>query len=190
MPFEELLDAVPGLGRLDVLVAGGASAQDFRRRLPVYQRHRREGFCGARAIGASFHDRRAAQRAVKAGQLEIAFTRYNPDHTGARKDLFPSLGQHAGTLLYNFKSRDGFVAPGRLAALGVGRDLWHPRLQDHYRYVLSRPALDGVLFSLRKVGEVQALVRALEEGALLVEEEAYLEKLAALQAGRAQVAPP
>src|SRR5262245_56096055 len=70
-PFRELVDAVPGLKTLDVLLAGGAYAGEFARRLPVYQGHRREGFLGSRALGATFHDRRAARAAAARRQVDL-----------------------------------------------------------------------------------------------------------------------
>jgi hypothetical protein len=82
-PFQELLSAIPGLDRLDVLIAGGAYAGEFADRLPVYLDHRQRGFVGARAIGATFHDRTAALTAIKQECLDIALIRYNPDHAGA-----------------------------------------------------------------------------------------------------------
>jgi hypothetical protein len=56
-PFQELLHEMPGLGRLDVLIAGAVYGDEQGKRFPVYQGHRETGFLGARAIGMSFHDR-------------------------------------------------------------------------------------------------------------------------------------
>ena len=40
-PFEEVVEAVPGLKRVDVTVAGGAYGYELPRRLPQYREHRR-----------------------------------------------------------------------------------------------------------------------------------------------------
>src|SRR5262245_23576083 len=56
MPFRELVESLPRLERLDVLLAGGAYGHEVGRRLSVYEEHRKSGFLGNRAIGASFHD--------------------------------------------------------------------------------------------------------------------------------------
>src|SRR6185369_15946426 len=40
VPFHELIAAVPGLNRLDVLLAGGAYGGEFERRWPIYRQHR------------------------------------------------------------------------------------------------------------------------------------------------------
>src|SRR5262249_38914938 len=45
-PFQELVHEIPRLGRLDVLIAGGAYAGEFGTRLPVYEQHRRARFLG------------------------------------------------------------------------------------------------------------------------------------------------
>jgi hypothetical protein len=64
-PFQELVQALPGLGRVDLLVAGGSCAADLLPRVNVMR-----GVAtalGARAVGASFHDRRAAATAANHG---------------------------------------------------------------------------------------------------------------------------
>jgi hypothetical protein len=126
MPYEELLEAVPGLGHLDVLIAGGVYAAEFPTRLAVYTEHRRQRFVGARAIGASFHERRAAIPAI----------------------------------------RDNVI--------------------DHYRFVMSRPEIDGMLIAPSKPEHVVALADALEEGPLSDEEQAHMINLAAVDRGDAR----
>lgn len=186
-PFEELADAVPGLGRLDVLVAGGASAPDFFARLPVFERHRAARHTGCRAIGASFHDRAAARLAVRHELVDVAFIRYNALHDGARADLLPALAAppRPRTRLFNFKSTMGWVPPARFDALGVSPDHWRPRVEDHYRLVLSRPEIDGVLVALQDPAQLDALTRALAEPPLDDDEQDHLVTLAQLAAGRA-----
>ena len=78
LPFTETIEAVEGLGRVDVAIAGGAYSWDIRTRLAVFRAHCEQGFAGMRAFGASFHDRAAARQAVEQRALDIAFIRYNP----------------------------------------------------------------------------------------------------------------
>jgi hypothetical protein len=189
-PFQEVLDAVPGLDRLDVLLAGGVYAGEFAARLPVYQRHRRTRFLGACAIGATFHDRQEARKAVTDDLVDVAFVRYNPGHAGAREDLFPHLGQPTPTLLFGFKSTFGYVPPQQMAELGLSGDVyWHPDVTDHYRFALSRPELDGLLIGPATPQEVTALADALKKGPLDEEEETYLMQVALVAKGQALVAP-
>jgi len=178
MPFEEVVEALPGLGHLDVLTMGGVSEGDFRPRLPVYQRHLAHGFVGCKAIGASFHDRKTARAAVDAEVVDLAFVRFNAGHPGAQKDLFPHVKPHRHTRLFNFKTIDGWVAPVQLDALGLDPRSWKPHPVDHYRFALSQPALDGVLAALSHPREVRQLADALARGPMTEEEQRYLMTLA------------
>ena len=189
-PFRELVDAVPGLGRLDVLLAGGAYGSEVGTRLPVYERHREERFLGNRAIGVTFHDRVAAATALQRGGLDIAFVRYNADHASARDDLFPHVPERPRPLLFNFKSTSGFVPPVRMAEIGlVAPDYWQPEVTDHYRFAFTRPQLDGLLVSPRTPREVEGIAAALARGPLTDEEETYLIDVAAVARGAARVRP-
>lgn len=176
LPFEELIDDLPGLGHLDVLTMGGVYGTDFGARLPVYEGHRERAFVGAKAIGASFHDRRVARSAVRARLVDLAFVRFNSGHPGARHDLFPKLPKRR-PLLFNFKSTDGWVDDARLTELGLASEAWHPTITDHYRYVLSQPALDGALLSLSEPAQVRALADALAQGPLDDAQQRWVERL-------------
>lgn len=190
LPFRELIDSVPKLKRLDVLLAGGAYAGEFERRLPVYEEHRKGSYLGNRAIGASFHDRVAAAAAVRDGRLDIAFIRYNADHSGAGRDLFPKIQERPRPLLFNFKSTSGFVPPARMAELGLAAPrYWQPAVTDHYRFALTRPQLDGLLIAQRTPDDVQELAAALAQGPLSEEEESYLIDVASVARGDARVVP-
>jgi hypothetical protein len=188
MPFRELLETIPGLERLDVLIAGGAYASEFAERLPIYLEHRRHGFLGARAIGATFHERAAALAAVKEGSVDIALIRYNPDHARGREDLFLHMPRQRSTLLFNFKNTFGFVPPWRLEEMGLrAAEYWHPEICDYYRFALSRPEIDGILMAPRTPAELSALAGAIQRGPLTEEEEAYLMDIALVARGEATV---
>jgi hypothetical protein len=177
-PFHEVVDAVPGLGALDVLVAGGAYATELARRLPIYVEHRRRRFAGARAIGASFHDRGAAVAAIAGGELDIAFIRYNAAHPGAQRDVFPVLPPERATRVFGFTS----TGAHRAVSNPPDEDIWIPELTDHYRFALSRPGLDGLLCSPTRPEHVAALAAAMAEGPLSLEEEQHMIELAFRQA--------
>jgi hypothetical protein len=191
-PFDEVLAAIPGLGRLDVRIAGGAYDHEIDQRLAIFEQHRRQRHTGARAIGASFHDRTAARRVIVGGTLDLAFARFNPLHPGARADLFPHIGVHGDdrrTLVFNFKSTLGYLASdAEYAALGVNREFWRPRVTDYYRFALAEPALDGILCALPGPRAVRELADALAAGPLDADSHQYLLDLGALQRGIAQVA--
>lgn len=180
MPFEEAVHAVPGLGRADVLVAGGAYGADLPGRLPVFLSHRRQRFLGAGAIGVSFHDRDLARVSIADGAIDLAFIRYNAAHPGAREDLFPHLPGGRGTRVYNFKSTFARVTEEQARAAGVPEGFWLPEVGDHYRFALSRPELDGILCSPGTPAEVTAMLEALDEGPMTAAEEDHLLLLATL----------
>lgn len=186
-PFTEMSDAIPGLDRVDVLVAGGAYQPDTLPRLHILAGNRDEAWAGARAIGASFHDRDAARYAIAGDLLDIAFIRYNAGHPGAINDVFPYLERPHRALVYGFKSASGHVEPAKLADLGVPADLWRPDVFDHYRFALTRPQMNGILCSPSTPAEVRELVEALEQGALSEADEQYLIKLALLASGDAEI---
>ena len=174
--LREGLDAVAGLGTLDVAIAGGAYGHEFLERYRIFERVRREAYLGARAIGATFHDRKAAAAATSHNLVDIALVRYNPVQPGARVDLFPYLSRPTPTLLYSFNSTVGHVDEARRAELGLPDVGWRPTIGDYYRFALARPELDGLLVALDTPEQVAALARTLEAGPLdAAQEQAMIE---------------
>lgn len=137
----DLYAELPQLGRIDVLIGGGYYAVDAPRLRGLADAAARTG---ARAVGATFHDRTAARAAVVRGRLDIAYIRYNPQHPGARTDLFPARRAHQARL-FAFNT-----------AWGASRNI-----PERYRFALSRPELDGILVKLRTPREVDALAAVL-----------------------------
>jgi hypothetical protein len=185
-PFLEVIEALPGLGRLDALLVGGAKASQ-EPRFDAIARTRASGIVpGIRATGASFHDRALAARMLAGGGLDIALVRYNSDHRGAEHDLFPRVALDRETLLFNFKTTQGFVRHSRFDELGFEPDAWRPGVPDHYRFALGRPELDGILCSPGNLAELDALTLAIEKGPLSAEETTYLKCVSDLHRGRAR----
>ncbi len=169
-PFEEVVEAIPGLERIDVSIMGGAYAAELPARLERYREHRARSFLGIKATGCSFHDRKAALAAVNENAVDIAFVRYNAGHTRPEQDFFPALEPARKTLVYGFKSVSGH---GGRAPSPRG---WVPEIPDQYRFVLSK--VDGVLCSLDSPAEVRALVERLALGPLDDDERRHLVELA------------
>jgi hypothetical protein len=192
-PFRELIDAVPRLGTIDMTIAGGAYAGEFLVRLSQYRQHRVSSrsarvIPGVRATGASFHDRVATVSALNHDLVDLAFSRYNPDHPGAEEDVFPHLVERRRSRLFNFNSTRGHVTDTRWKELGLGREQWHPKVIDHYRFALRRPEIDGILCGLENVAELEALEAAFRAGGVTEEEAEYMRDLADLAAGRRELA--
>jgi hypothetical protein len=190
-PFVEVLEEVPILEHLDLTVAGGCYRPEYAQRERVLASHREAKHAGARAVGASFHDRSLAREVVERDNLDIAFVRYTPVHPGARVDLFPHVAPRAAgrrCLLYNFKSTHGHLGNDDYAPLGVPDHYWRPQPTDYYRFALSEPALDGLLCSPSTPREVRDLADALARGPIDDDDRQYLLDLGALARGTARVA--
>jgi hypothetical protein len=183
-PYEELIESIPGVGTLDVLVAGGMYTQDLERRIPTLQRHREQRFLGARAIAATFHDRPALVPFARDGTLDLCFVRFNAAFLGARTEVFPHVTDRK-VPLFNFKSTLGYVSDARCDELDLPADYWRPDITDHYRFVLSHDAIDGVLCSLTTPAHVAELVEALELGPLDDDEQEHLVQLKVLDHSKA-----
>jgi hypothetical protein len=178
-PFTELVEAVPRLERVDVFVAGGVHGPDLLARTAVLRTVAADA--GRGVVGASFHDRRAALDAANLRIVDVCYVRYNPVHPGAREDLLPQLRARRPPV-FNFNSMIGFVPHERLRALKVDPALWYPDPPDYYRYALSRPQMDGLMFAADHTTHLVALERALTQGGLTPAEEDHLEGLAVVTA--------
>ncbi len=174
--FRETVEAIPGLGHIDIVCAGGMYSQDTARRMPILEQFLEQKTFGSRALAASYHEREAARTALVTHSVDAAFVRYNPLHHGGRADLFPLLPSDAAPL-FAFKTSDGYVAPEVLKQLGLEDDHWLPSRSDFYRYALTEEKLDGILFSPTQVEHLHQIAGALEKGPLQPEEIEYLETL-------------
>ncbi len=194
-PFSEVVDELAGLQRIDLCIAGGAYGHEVDDRIKVFERNRgmAEQHVQQKAIGATFHDRKAARKVLDDNSLDIAYIRYNPIHPGAREDIFPHIkprGPERKTLLFNFKSTLGHIADeGTYQQLGIGEDYWRPHITDYYRWAISAPQLDGILLSLPAPEAVQELVDAMAKGPLDEDDQQYLIDLADLSKGTAKLKP-
>ena len=175
---------MPGLERLDLTIVGGVSGEQPVRFDTFATHQSRKRIPGVRAMGATFHDRAAAVSAIGRGRTDIAFIRYNTEHRGAEHDVFPALDPARPSLLFNFKSTVGFVPHRRFPELGFESDVWRPAVTDHYRFVLTQPQMDGVLFAPGNAAEVASLDAALEKGPLGGDELSYMKRLTDLHLGR------
>lgn len=175
LQFHEIIQSVTGLERIDVLVAGAISeGQQLYPRLNAIEQARSAQYLGARATGATFHSRPHALAAANQNLLDVQFIRYNARHPGANRDLFPYLRMDRIGLNYCFKSTMFAHSEESLQRMAGGNLPWRPHLTDHYRFVLSQPALNGILCSPFSPGEMEGLLRSLEKGGLTPEEEYYM----------------
>lgn len=185
--FDELISAIPGIERIDVLIAGAVEASDFISRYEKLVRAKQRKMWGCRAIGASFHSRAAALMAISSDLLDISYIRYNAAHAGAESEIFPYISLNRRGLLYNFKSMDGNLTESSFQALNLEPRYKCPKPTDGYRFALSRPELDGLLVAPETPVHVEALASALAAGPLPAARVEYMKKLWQLATGRGEV---
>ena len=175
LQFNEVIDNVRGLGRVDLLIAGAVwNEQDLGARFAPIYRARASGYLGSRAIGASFHHRRSALLSLNYNYLDINYVRYNTAHPGARQDTFPFVRADRTGLVFNFKSVLSRVTPERFKQLGIPESYWLPKASDYYRFVLTHPDIDGILCSPATVEQLDELIAGLEEGPMTPQQEEYM----------------
>jgi hypothetical protein len=178
LAFHEVIDAVRGLKRVDLLIAGGVSHDaSLEGRSAILGAARARGHCGARAIGASFHNRASALRSINDNLLDINFIRYNSAHPGAATEIFPNVRSDRTGLIFNFKSLMSRVRPHQFALLNLGGRDWQPAPSDYYRYVLSAPVFNGVLCSPQSPQEVLELAAAMQRGPLSPLHQEYMRRI-------------
>ena len=186
LQFEEILESVPGLERIDVLLAGAVSSDFSLLRITSLQRARTRNHLGAAAIGASFHKRRYMLSSA-ARHLDIHYVRYNPEFSKSRVDLFPHISPDASLLTFGFQSQAACVPSELFRSLDLPNGSWLPSAGDYYRFALTPDPIDGILCSPSTPEEVRILARALEEKPLTPDEEKYMIRLShaarALQVG-------
>jgi aryl-alcohol dehydrogenase-like predicted oxidoreductase len=179
LQLNEILDAVPGLKRIDVLVAGAVSNGPSFKRIETLEQARRTKRFDSVAVGATFHERRYALTAARFNVLDIAYIRYNTGHPNARKDLFPYLPAERKFPVFNFNSMLSCVGQKTLNAMGLSKELWRPDPVDYYRFVLSNPNIDGLLCSPQNTDELRQVCSALHQSPLTASEQDYMITLSA-----------
>jgi aryl-alcohol dehydrogenase-like predicted oxidoreductase len=174
LQFQEIVDSVPGLQRIDVLLAGAVSSDASFAKIGWLQKARSQNHVGCSGIGATFHAKRFSLAANLESLIDIHYIRYNTGHPGARKDLFPHFRPDRSHLTFNFKSTMFRVSEERFRALGLSSDLWIPKPSDYYRFAMTHPTVDGILCSPQTPEELAELTQALEERPLTPDEEEYM----------------
>lgn len=181
LQFREVIESVRGLGRVDLLLAGAVShADSFNMRYASLVKARNIRHVGARAIGASFHDRATALASLNLNCLDIHFVRYNTGHPGAQHDIFPYVRPDRSSAMFTFKSTFSRVTDQQFSRLRLSSDRWLPKPTDYFRFVLSHPCVDGVLCSPMSPVEVLELADSLHQRTLSLPEQEYMMWLSAI----------
>ena len=172
-PFQEAISSVRGLDHVDVQIAGGGYGQEILQRIQLYRYQSEAGYSvGARAYGATFHDRAAAVDAIRSQALDVAFIRYSSRHQGGATDVLPFLPTRPRPALFCFNAMAGSLPSDLVSRLGEGTHI--PRPVDQYRFVLGLDGFDGVLCAPATAREVEELASAMQEPAMSLDEEKVL----------------
>jgi aryl-alcohol dehydrogenase-like predicted oxidoreductase len=145
-----------------------------------------------RTIGTAIHDRARAASLVDDSAIDLFMLRYNAAHPGAEREVFPHLpkrdpvvcaytGTSWGQLL---KPAAGYDAPwpGRDA----GRTVPPMTAGLCYRFQLQNPHVHLALTGPANRAQLEDNLRALRDGPLTPEEEAWVRGYGAVIAGKSQ----
>jgi aryl-alcohol dehydrogenase-like predicted oxidoreductase len=111
-----------------------------------------------RFLALSTHHRPLAAQLAADSTFAALHVRYNAEHPGAEKDVFPFLPEH---------NRPGIVA---FTATSWGRLLTSHTAADCYRFVLSNPAVDVCLTGPSTAAHAEQAFEALDRGPMSPDE--------------------
>jgi aryl-alcohol dehydrogenase-like predicted oxidoreductase len=141
-----------------------------------------------RFVGASFHSRAKARQWVN-GPLDVLMLRYNIAHLGIENDVLPFLSgrkdEDPGIVAFNV-AHEG-IHYFNVRPPGYPPDYPVPSVPACYRFALSNPSVDLVLTGVKDRAELDAALRAVEQGPLTPTEAAFMRKYGLIRTNRAQV---
>jgi aryl-alcohol dehydrogenase-like predicted oxidoreductase len=114
-----------------------------------------------RAIGISTHDRKRAGALAESSPLDLFMIRYNAEHPGAERDIFPHLAARQPAVI-------AYTATSWRKLLKRPRN-WEGDVMtagDCYRFCLSNPNVDVTLSGPSTVAQLDANLDAIERGPL------------------------
>ncbi len=128
-----------------------------------------------RHLCISAHDRSAYEMHLARGIYDLIMVRYNCAHPGAEQDVFPLLDDmesRPGVIVYN-STRWGHLFDAAWMPAGERT----PDPTHLFRHALSHPAVDMVLTAPQTQQQLEANVKALEQGALSADESDWLARV-------------
>jgi aryl-alcohol dehydrogenase-like predicted oxidoreductase len=170
-----------GLEHADFLLLGMWNQPPPRRILDAALALRERGL--ARHLMISCHQRTTFPEYVREAAYGAIMVRYNAAHTGAEREVFPSLGARAdrpGVVGYT-ATRWGNLCDPRLVPAGERV----PRGSDCYRFVLSHSDVDLCLAGPKDAAELDEALAALDRGPMAEEELAWMRRVGSAVRARA-----
>lgn len=141
----------------------------------------------ARAVGTSIHDRPRAGRLAEDSVFDVFMLRYNAAHPGAEGEVFPHLGRrNPGVIAYTGTSWRQLLK-GSTDVPWPGRDVGPvPPMSAAlcYRFQLQNPHVHVALTGPANRAQLDENLRALSDGPLLPEEEAWIRAYGKKVAGK------
>ena len=148
----------------------GVSSSLGEANVEALARLREEG--KVRAVGVSIHDRPRAARLAEDSVLDLLMIRYSAAHPGAEKDVFPHLARRSPAVV-------AYTATAwrRLLRQPRGWDERPATAGECYRFCLTSPHVDVVLFSPANAGQLREDLAAAARGPLEAPEMDFMRRL-------------
>jgi aryl-alcohol dehydrogenase-like predicted oxidoreductase len=160
-----------GIRHIDLLVLGMVMRESQQRAVAELVRLKEQGL--VRAIGFSGHNRSLMRRLAERWPVfDVLMVRYNAAHRGIERDLFDHLDAAIGHGIVAFNALKHGNMLKRPRGWPASRPV--PIASQCYRFVLSHPRVHLCLAGPRTLGQVQELVRVMEDGPLPPDELAFL----------------
>jgi aryl-alcohol dehydrogenase-like predicted oxidoreductase len=131
-----------------------------------------------RAISVSIHDRARAGQLARTSPLDMLMIRYNAEHPGAEKDIFPHRGNGKPSIL-------AYTATSWRRLLKPPKGWQGPTMTagDCYRFQLSNPHVDVALTGPATRAQLEENLAALDEGPLSPDEDRWMREYGQLTHG-------
>lgn len=131
-----------------------------------------------RALSVSIHDRVRAGQLAHSSPLDMLMIRYNAEHPGAEKDIFPHLRDGKPSIL-------AYTATSWRRLLKPPQGWQGPTMTagDCYRFQLSSPHVDLALTGPATRAQLEENLAALAKGPLAADEERWIREYGRLKHG-------
>jgi len=131
-----------------------------------------------RAISVSIHDRVRAGQLARTSPLDMLMIRYNAEHPGAERDIFPHLQNGKPSIL-------AYTATSWRRLLKAPKGWPGPTMTagDCYRFQLSSPHVDVALMGPTTRAQMEQNLAALEKGPLSPDEDQWIREYGRLKHG-------
>lgn len=122
-----------------------------------------------RSISVSIHDRVRAAQLAQTSPLDMLMIRYNAEHPGAERDLFPHIDHQKTSVL-------AYTATSWRRLLRAPKGWQGPTMTagDCYRFQLSSPHVDLALMGPANRQQLDENLAAIEKGPLSPDEEQWI----------------